>query len=337
MSQLRTLVVGLGQIGCGYDAHLPFQWDQPMSSPSILSHARALACHPGFELLCGVDPDCSSRQRFSRLYDLPAYETLSTWRASWNAPDPDVVVVAVSPLDQPGLVEVILNLISPRLLLLEKPAAANLTQARALQQTCSRHEPGLCVAVNYIRRYLPAVGQWQKRLQSGELGKLLHGQITYGKGLMCNGSHFVNLAEFWLGSLRWGRELTHGKDCFGFDRESSAELHAVRHGNASVVIRSVGAAGLRAGEVDLWFEQGRLCWRNDGRSIAFWHRCPPAAGDSHSPLSAEPSLTDTEISRYQFHVLENLYHHYHGSPRLPLQCTLSDAVNTLSVLEPAIA
>ena len=100
----------------------------------------------------------------------------------------------------------LLELITPRLLLLEKPLACDAEQGRALKATCDAH-PEMNVAVNYIRRWLPAVQTWRKRLQAGQLGNFLHGNLTYGKGLLSNGSHFVNLAESWLGPLTVGRIL----------------------------------------------------------------------------------------------------------------------------------
>lgn len=336
MSRVRALLVGLGQIGCGYDADLPFAFDKPRSSSSTLSHARALACHPGFELIGGVDPSAAARERFSALYGLPAFADLPAWRAASIGLDPDLVVIAVAPQLQPALVEVLLSLVVPRSLLLEKPVADSLENARALERICAR-QPSMLVAVNYIRRYLPAVQVWQHRLQSRELGGLLHGQITYGKGLLSNGSHFVNLAEAWLGPLSPGRILQAGSACFGFDREASLELEAVAHGGASLLVRSVGGAGLRAGELDLWFEGGRLCWSNNGQAIAFWPRRPAVSGDSHVPLSHDPELTPTGLAHYQHEVVDALHQHLLNPQQVPLECTLCDGVCTLETLASACA
>ena len=336
VSRLRALLVGLGQIGCGYDADLPFALDQPRSSPQTLSHARALASHPAFELIGGVDPNAAARERFSALYGRPAFSDLSAWRAASDGPDPELVVIAVAPQLQPALVEMLLSLVAPRVLLLEKPVADSLENARALERICAR-QPSLVVAVNYIRRFLPAVQAWQHRLQSYELGGLLHGQITYGKGLLSNGSHFVNLAEAWLGPLIPGRILQAGSACFGFDREASLELQAVAHAGAPVLVRSVGGAGLRAGELDLWFEGGRLCWPNHGGGLAFWPRGATARGDSHAPLVLEPELTPTGLNHYQLEVVEALHQFMLQGERAPLQCSLSDGIRTLETLASACA
>lgn len=334
MTRSRALLVGLGQIGCGYDAALPFSLDQPHSSAQTLTHARALACHPGFALEAGVDPSLEARQRFTRLYGAPSFADLASWRAAFMDGSPDLVVIAVAPQLQPSLVEELLEIIEPRLLLLEKPIANDMERGRALQAACERH-PQMHVAVNYIRRWLPSVQAWRRRLQVGELGQLLHGQLTYGKGVLSNGSHFVNLAEAWLGPLSLGRVIDRGMPCQGFDREASLELLAVDHALAPLQVRSVGRAGLRAGELDLWFEGGRLCWLNHGQAIAFWPRREPAPGDSHELVSADPELHPTGLEHYQLEVVDALHRHLQNPRASPLMCDFSDGLRTLETIAPA--
>ncbi|MDB4638753.1 Gfo/Idh/MocA family oxidoreductase [bacterium] len=331
MKPFQALLVGLGQIGCGYDAHLPFQWNQPESSPRILSHARALACHPDFELLSGIDPSPTARVRFFDLYRRPAFADLQSWIASSPEVEPDIVIIAVAPQLQPSLVAQLLSVVSPRLLLLEKPVAISLNDAYALEKLCNQKQ-GLAVAVNYIRRYLPAVQHWQKRLQSCELGELLHGSITYGKGILSNGSHFVNIAEAWVGPLKLERIYDAGTICLGFDREASVDFNVLNHGSASLHMRSVGDSGLRAGEVDLWFRGGRLCWPNNGRSIHFFRRMEPVDGDAYASLACEPKFTFTNIELYQFTVIDSLAKFLMDSSSYPLNCSLRDGINTLETL-----
>ena len=334
MTRPRALLVGLGQIGCGYDAALSFVLDQPHSSAQTLTHARALACHPGFSLEAGVDPSPEARQRFSRLYGAPAYADLASWRSACLDLPPDLVVIAVAPQLQPSLVEELLQFTEPQLLLLEKPIARDIEQGRLLHDVCARH-PQMHVAVNYIRRWLPSVHAWRRRLHAGELGQLLHGHLTYGKGLLSNGSHFVNLAEGWLGPLTLGRVIDRGKACMGFDREANIELLAANHDMAPLQVRSVGSAGIRAGELDLWFECGRLCWLNHGETIAFWPRQEPNHGDSHAPLSAEPDLHPTGLKNYQLEVVDALYRHLRDPDACPLLCDLSDGLRTLETIASA--
>ena len=122
MSRYRALLVGLGQIGCGYDLHDSFQHDRPCSGDFTLTHARAIACHPQVELVGAVDPDPVARQRFSRVYQRPTWVNLETLEDTAGALSFDFVVVAVPPILQPRLVEELLMRFSLRLLLLEKEA-----------------------------------------------------------------------------------------------------------------------------------------------------------------------------------------------------------------------
>ena len=100
-------------------------------------------------------------------------------------------------------------------------------------------------------------------------------------------------------------------------------------------MRSVGASALRAGELDLWFEDGRLCWLNHGEAIAFWPRLEPASGDSHAPLAADPELHPTGLEHYQFEVVEALRRHLRDPGSFPLLCDFNDGLRTLETLAPS--
>ena len=130
MTRFKALLVGLGQIGSGYDADLPFAFDQPHSSQKILTHARALACHPGFSLVAGIDPCPEACNRFSQLYGSSAYADLSSWKAQNPEQSLDLVIIAVSPQLQPALAAKILDLTRPRVLLLEKPLGSSSNMPR---------------------------------------------------------------------------------------------------------------------------------------------------------------------------------------------------------------
>ena len=335
MSRIKALLLGLGQIGCVYDLDQPFHLDHPCSGPVTLTHARALSCHPHVELVAAVDPSLQARQRFSAVYSCPVFAHLEAYIQALGHQELDLVVVAVQPTLQPSLVEQLLVHCSPRMLLLEKPVAINVQEAERLRKACLRHSK-LVVAVNYIRRYLPVVVDLQVELQRRSLGELLHGRLVYGKGLLSNGSHFVNLAEAWLGSLSNGELLELGPEFACFDKEASLTLTASGHNDAVLHVQSIGRAGLRAGELDLWFTQGRLLWPNDGSSVHCWHLAESAMGDSHRPLMSEPEKFQTDIQHYQHYVLDNLVRHAQQPAEVPIHCDLNAGLETLLLLESSL-
>ena len=79
-----ALIVGLGQIGMGYDLnHDPQKY--------VSTHARAFQCHPGYQLVGGVDPDAERRRLFETHYQCPVYDDVASAMESLR---PDVVAVA---------------------------------------------------------------------------------------------------------------------------------------------------------------------------------------------------------------------------------------------------
>ena len=79
MTRIKALLLGLGQIGCGYDLDQPFQPNQACSGAVTWTHARALACHPQVELVAAVDPSAQARERFSVVYACPAFADLEAY------------------------------------------------------------------------------------------------------------------------------------------------------------------------------------------------------------------------------------------------------------------
>ena len=331
MKRIKVLLVGLGQIGAGYDNTLAFTFDQSRSGSQTLSHARALACHSGFDIESGIDPCPIARQKFSIIYDIPTYPDIQSWQAAQSKNHLDMVILAVPPQIQPRLVREILSILSVKFLLLEKPIASNLKDAELLMNVCSK-DPNMTVAVNYIRSWLPSVQAWKQRIKKGEFGSFLHGKITYGKGLLTNGSHFVNLAETWLGSLSLERVLDLGISCLTFDREASLQLRELDYHNAYLQVQSVGSANLRAGELDLWFESGRICWLNEGTSIAYWPICRKDSGETYARLTSLPEVYSTGIQHYQHEVLDRIYSYINTESSSYLKCTLKDGMRLFNLL-----
>ena len=64
--------------------------------------------------------------------------------------------------------------------------------------------------MNYIRRSDPGVAGFAGA-STRELSPPFKGSVWYSKGLFYNGSHFINLLEFWLGPLQAAKILDEGR------------------------------------------------------------------------------------------------------------------------------
>jgi len=332
--EINTLIIGLGKIGCGYDYLDSFQLNKPESSKKIITHARAVSVHPSFNLVGAIDYNLKSCEKFYSIYKKPAFKNIDEFMQKITCRI-DMVIFAVIPQNQPALIEEVIKKINTKILLIEKPLATSLEEVHRIRKICNLN-PNLIICVNYIRRYLPIVNKWREIILSGKIGRFIYGNITYGKGLLTNGSHFINLAQYWLGEFENYKTLKKGLKYEEFDNETSFVLK-LKNCNSMLNINSIGGHNLRAGEIDLWFEGGRICWLNNGNSLNFWSRESPKNNlETYDSLSKDPEVHFTEINKSQYYVLESIYKYFHENKKNILPCPLDSSIKTMELIFKAL-
>ena len=289
MSTLTAAVIGLGRIGLDFD--------YGASTPeTVLSHSRAYALHPGFELVAGVDRDAKQRRRFEALYRVPAYASVAALHA---AVKPNVVSVAVS---TDGLTSAFREALggAPRAILCEKPFALDADEAAAALALA--HEAGCEVMVNYVRRYEPGVRELKAVIDGGAIGRIRRGQAWYGKGLYNNAAHAVDLLRLLLGEVSSTEVLRPGR-ALGADCEPD---FLIRIGDAEVWFLAHDHEDYSFGNLDLLGERGRVVYARGGAEIDVWHAEPSAVFEGYRVLGV-PQRIPAAMSTYQMHVVDGLW------------------------------
>jgi len=186
MKTFRTAIVGLGKIG--------FELDANVDEKYVLSYARAFSMHKGFDLVAGFDIDRSKVDIFEKEYKVQGYhyEDLKD-----NLTDIDAVVISTPANNHFEVFEEVVSYCKPRMIIMEKPLALDLKQARKIVTTAD--EMDILLYVNYFRRVDPGIKKLKQYLDSEEFGKLKCVDIYYGEDLMNNGSHFVDLMRHLVG------------------------------------------------------------------------------------------------------------------------------------------
>jgi predicted dehydrogenase len=314
-----TLIVGLGQIGMGYDQQLD-------PSKYVYSQARAFHLHTAFHLVAGVDPDRERRRMFESTYQRPAFAELDAALAEGQ---PEVVVVATPTPVHGETVRRVLNGASPRAILCEKPLSYDLAEARAMVKLCA--DAGVALYVNYIRRADPGVIEVRRRIDSGEIGSPMKGVCWYSKGLIHNGSHFVNLLQYWLGELTGTTILDPGRSCGSMDREPDARLVFDR---GTVVLLAAREEDFSHHTIELVSANGRLRYERGGRLIEWQCVEPTAAATGHRMLTPSPEVIASGMDRYQWHIAEQLADALNGE--VAQLCDGAEALRTLESLKGAL-
>ena len=307
----KVLVVGLGQIGMGYDLLL--------EAELIYSHARAFARHPAFELVGGVDPDAERRAVFEQTYACPAYADIG---AALVARAVDVVTIAVpTSYHQAALME-ILEHARPQAILCEKPLADDLGAAQAMVDACA--SKGVTMYANYIRRSDPGAIEVERRIACGLIEAPLKGVVWYSKGLRHNGSHFLNLLEYWLGPVRKMAVIQPGRLLQDGDAEPDLDITFER---GRAVFLAAREEDFSHYTVELIAANGRLRYERGGARIEWQSIAKDEQLDGYTRLSELPEVIPSDMGRYQWHVADQLAAVLQG--RVAQLCTGTEALISL--------
>ncbi len=288
---IGTLIVGLGQIGMGYDLGLNPDTD-------VRSHARAFNLHPSFHLLGGVDPSDQQRQTFEREYRCSSFADVETALAQIQ---PELIVIAVPTPAHGETLRRTLRRSRPVAVLCEKPLSYDLEEARAMVQACA--EKGARLFVNYMRRSDPGAAEIKRRLGSGEIRSPVKGVAWYSKGFMHNGSHFINLLEYWLGEMVNAQILATGR----LWNESDAEPDVrVSFEGGTIVFLAAREEEFSHYTVELVAPNGRLRYEKGGNKIAWQpaRQDPKLAG--YTGLADDIETIESGMSRYQWNVVDQI-------------------------------
>ncbi|HZL30502.1 MAG TPA: Gfo/Idh/MocA family oxidoreductase [Pseudolabrys sp.] len=310
-----VLLVGLGQIAMGYDLG-------STSDNVILTHARAFTTHPAFALAGGVDPSLERRDLFFRSYGLAAQADLAS---ALSRGQPDVVVITAPTPHHGEILRDVLARTPPRAVLCEKPLSYSRQEAREMVRLCE--EKGCALYVNYPRRAAPGSREVKRRLSNREIAGPLKGVSWYSKGLLHNGSHFVNLVEYWLGPITGFAIIATGRRWDDSDPEPDVRIDFA---GGSVSFFAARDEDYSLHEIDLVASNGRLRYSRGGERI-LWQ---PAVADAHfegyKVLSDAGEDIRSDAQMTQWHVADQLAKSLQGEDADI--CSGTDALKTIEWL-----
>lgn len=288
----KALLVGLGQIGMGYDLNA-----DPKVRISTL--ARAFSEHPKFELVGGVDVVNINREKFQSHYSCPSFSTLE---AAIKETAPDIIAISTPTQSHYQVMLKALKLGKLKAILCEKPLSYDFAEASEMVELASNSEVPLFT--NYTRRCDCAVVEVRRRISSKQINGYLRGVCWYSKGIFNNGSHFLNLFQYWLGDAKHIEIINSGRLWNKKDPEPDLkiefELGEVYFLAAREEDFSHHTVELVAANGRLRYEQGMLEWRatiNDINHAGYIVLNPVAEIIKSDPLRMQWYVVD-KMARY---------------------------------------
>ena len=313
---LRAAVIGCGAIGTGGA-------EPPHADVGVYTHAGAYVACPDTELIAVADVDRAL-----------AREAAARWRAAdaYGAADellagarPELVSLCTPDPTHAGLLEQILTAPGVRGVLAEKPLAGDAAEAAGLTRLA--RDRGVVLAVNYSRRFAPAIAAVAGAIAAGELGQLQHVHGTYGKGLRHNGTHWLDLLRMLAGdpvSARGWDRLEEG----GADPSLDAEL--LLPGGAGARLAALDAREFTAFEFELTGTAGRVRLASAGHRIERWAVGPDERYPGYRGLVADET-EDGVLRDVTLHAVSDLVRCVDGGGEPA--CSGRDATSALLIAE----
>lgn len=305
-----VLLIGLGNIGMGYDF-------SSSSDDYVATLAKSFSLHPRFDLIGAVDSDFEKRESFLCRYKCPAYSNI---KAAIKDNVPDIVVIAVpTELHFDIFMEVVESTL-PKAILCEKPLSNNYEEASKMVKLSEKYN--LLLFTNYMRRCDQAVINVRHQIDVEEIKTPVKGVCWYSKGFIHNGSHFLNLFQYWLGEVMNFDVISQGEKTSLYDVEPDVKI-TFEKGEVYFLLAneknfSHNTYELIAGNGRLWNERGVLSWQ----SIV-----PDENYSDYTILNDSSEAIKSEPHRLQWHVADQLYLCLKGK-KSPI-CTGEEGLSTL--------
>jgi len=317
--KFTAAVVGLGQMGLGYDFECS-------DGSRILTHASAYARHDMFELVGGVDPDISRRKLFESKYKRPAYPDVPSL-ISDSCPDIFSIVVPTQ-LHATVFSQVIQ--FRPMAVLCEKPIAVTVTHGAQMVETARKI--GCALVVNYMRRFDSGVHKIKQLITDKEIGDIYKGIVWYSNGFLNNASHFIDLLIFLFGVPGTIEVIKKGRRIGEIDFEPDIRIF---FGDAEIIFLYTHGENIQINSMELIGTGGKLGYWGGGKRIEIRKKNVSPIDSRYFILSPEKSTIETNLEKYQWHVLEHLKRHLiDGSP---LYSNGNSALKTLSTIEKVLS
>jgi predicted dehydrogenase len=307
----NVIIIGAGRIGAQYDTP---------SSKEILSHAHAFSKHRGFTLLGFIDRDKHKAVKAAKTWGGRAFNDINAVAQQHRI---DVVVVAVPDETHYATLKVVVDF-PVKIVLLEKPFAKHLSEAREIIRLYKKKR--IPILINYNRRFVPEFIKLNVEIKKGSYGRYLTGNGYYGKGILHNGSHMIDLLRYLIGEVDSCDYIDHVFDFYPDDPSVSCVLRF--HDGSPFILQHLDSKQYTVFEMDLLFEKKRLRIINSGFDIERY-RVEPSKLFKGYRYIVKKDLRATSLHSSLYFVADNVYGHLVSGKKL--LCTANDGYRAMEI------
>ncbi|MBM3253257.1 MAG: Gfo/Idh/MocA family oxidoreductase [Candidatus Omnitrophica bacterium] len=211
----------------------------------------------------------------------------------------------------------------------EKPISDDINKAEEMVDICRKKK--IILAVNYFRRWSLSHLKVCEFIQDKKLGDIQQVICYYTKGILNNGSHLIDILNFFFGEVEWVEGYHFIKESAVDDPSLDARLWFKE--GFSATLHAFNDNYFRIIEIDIIGTKGRICIKDSGNIFEYYKLCKHPRVSNLRTLRFS-NLTDFNNGLMQpmATALENLIQCLNDKEKQPL-CSGTDALKTLKVVE----
>lgn len=314
----RAALIGCGRIGSELA-------DDPRA-PGIQSHAEAYVACEATELVAVCDTDPARLERCGERWGVAHRYSVVSRLLAESAPE--IVSICTPDETHADIARSVLEAPRTRALFVEKPLALEVEEARELVLRARARR--IVLAVNYARRFAPGIIALREWLDANSLGDVRAVSGYYTKGLVHNGSHWIDLARALVGDVE-SVSARHRLPWPESDPTLDLELRFARGARGYLI--GCDERDFTVFEMDLVGTRGRVRITDTGYALSFWQVGPSPRYSGYQELVAMPAPVRAGLEDVLLHAVRDIVQCVE-SGREP-RCSGEDALAALAVCRAA--
>ena len=185
MKVYKAGIIGCGQIAGGYNTSCDKGWS--------LTHACSYKLIDNVELVSACDPSNDVRISFGEKWGVnQLYSTVGEMLENENL---DIISICSPTENHMEAFEVISKYNNIKAVFCEKPLSYDLNESYRIANLAGNKY----VSLNYFRRWNNTFKQLSQDISDKKYGDVIYISVRYTKGLLNNGSHFIDLLYWFFG------------------------------------------------------------------------------------------------------------------------------------------
>lgn len=273
----RAAIIGCGNIGSEF-ANDPRIKD-------IYTHAGAYVHCPDTDLVAVCDKEQEKSEKCKDRWHL--HKSYTDYVKMLSETEPDIVSVCTPDQTHFDIIHKILTSSNVKAIFAEKPLALNVNDAQELVNLAEKQ--GIVLAVNYFRRYSERFFDIRNYLHSGAFGEIHKINGYYTKGTLHNGTHWFDLARFFVGEFIRVKGFDNLKEK---NNDPTFDTYAELQNGASAYLHACDANKFSIFEMDILGSNGRVYIKDSGHIIEKYHVTENPYYSGYNSLHLSERVTD---------------------------------------------